>query len=139
MKNIHTHGSTKHRQQLAKNVINWYIDNYMPNVRKLHIDLHINRLKKVHGVCTQLEKRKYKIEIDDRLSKDNYIITLMHEMIHVKQYVLNEMCDMPSGSVRWKSRPINPDSLDYWEHPWEKEAHRYDELLACVFMVDMDI
>jgi hypothetical protein len=139
MKSIHTHGATKVRQKLAKSAINWYIDLFLPKVKKLHIDLHIDKLDEVNGSCTQLKKRKYMLEIDERLSIDHFIVTVMHEMIHVKQYVLHEMCDMPSGSVRWKSRPINPQNLDYWEHPWEKEAHRYEEILACAFMLDMDI
>lgn len=138
MKNIHTHGSTTVRQKLAKNAVNWYIDRYLPNVRKLHIDVHMGALSEVNGSCTQLKKRKYMLEIDSRLNMDDFVTTVMHEMIHVKQYVLNEMHDMPSGSVRWKSRPINPMNLDYWEHPWEKEAHKYDRVLSSIFMVDMD-
>jgi hypothetical protein len=139
MKQIHTHGGTNVRKQLAKSAINWYIDMYLPKVRKLHIDLCFNHLDNLNGLCTQMEKRKFNIQIDERLSMDDMVTTVMHEMIHVKQYVRNELCDMPSGTVRWKSRPIDPENLDYWDHPWEKEAHKYDEILACAFMVDMDI
>jgi hypothetical protein len=140
MKHIHAHGSTNVRQRLAKNAIYWYMDMYLQNVRKISIDVQIQPIdRSLRGRVTQNSKRNYTIEIDDRLTMDDFITTVMHEMIHVKQYVLNEMSDMPSGSVRWKKRVINPENLDYWEHPWEKEAFRYDEILACAFMVDMDI
>ncbi len=140
MKRIHAHGSTKDRQKLAKLAINWYLCKYLPNVRKIEINTRIQEIERtLRGRVTQNSKRNYTIEVDDRLSIDDFVITVMHEMIHIKQYVLNELSDMPSGSVRWKKRVINPENLDYWEHPWEKEAYRYDEILACAFMVDIDI
>jgi hypothetical protein len=139
MKNIQTHGSTNVRQQLAKSAVNWYIDNYLPKVRKLHIDLCFNRLDNFNGLCTQMDKRNFNIQIEDTLDMDELVVTVMHEMIHVKQYVKNEMSDMESGNVRWKSKIYNPDDIDYWEHPWEIEAHRCDEVLASAFMIDMDI
>lgn len=140
MKHIHSHGSTKANQNLAKSAINWYVSKYLPNIRKIDIKLQFSNLEEtLRGRCTQNSKREYLIEINETLHKDEMISTVMHEMIHVKQYVLNEMSDMNNGSVRWKKQVINPENIDYAEHPWEKEAFAYEGILACVFEVDMGI
>lgn len=139
MKQINIHNGTGFKQKWAELAINWYVDNYLPKVKKLHIDLCFNELDQFNGLCTQMDKRNFNIQIEDSLEFDDMIVTIMHEMIHVKQYVKNEMADLSCGNVRWKKCTYNPDNLDYWDHPWEKEAHNFDEILASAFMIDMDI
>ena len=66
------------------------------------------------------------MEVQTGQSNDEIIHTLAHEMVHVKQYVngeLNESLDV------WKGKEIDPDSIDYDDHPWEIEAEKLgDEL-----------
>ena len=52
---------------------------------------------------------------------------LGHEMIHVKQYLNNEIFDYKNGFVRYKGEEFD-DSYkskleNYFESPWEIEAY----------------
>ena len=46
-------------------------------------------------------------------------LTLAHEMVHVKQYVRHELKE----PTVWKGTNINTDKVEYWDLPWEIEAH----------------
>lgn len=49
--------------------------------------------------------------------------TVCHEMVHVKQYAKGEMKYMwrPARHTKFNGE-LYPDSLNYWEQPWEIEA-----------------
>ena len=46
-------------------------------------------------------------------------------MVHVNQYARNEMKDMAnrSSKPRWKGVDVDRGVVDYYELPWEIEAH----------------
>lgn len=50
---------------------------------------------------------------------------LAHELIHVKQYLNNQIYDYITGDIRFEGRvykEVTADA-DYWDTPWEIEAH----------------
>lgn len=55
-----------------------------------------------------------------------YIIsTLAHEMVHVKQFVKNELIDLPSTNYNvsvFKNKKYNLNRVNYYDQPWEIEA-----------------
>ena len=55
-----------------------------------------------------------------------YIIgTLAHEMVHVKQFVRNELIDLPSTDYNvsvFKNKKYNLNRVAYYDQPWEIEA-----------------
>jgi hypothetical protein len=55
------------------------------------------------------------------------LIDLGHELIHVKQYLNNEIFDYKNGFVRYKGKEFDDSyktSLEnYFESPWEVEAY----------------
>jgi hypothetical protein len=57
----------------------------------------------------------------------NVIEVLMHELIHVKQYVNNELFDYVNGDTKYDGRvyPLNENESydEYWNSPWEIEAY----------------
>ena len=64
------------------------------------------------------------------------MITLAHEMIHVKQYMKGEMSDDPNAI--WHGR--NHNQTPYTKQPWEVEAHKNEhELFAKCFPWEMEI
>lgn len=137
MKMINVHGGSKSQRRLVEAAIHWYLKKYLPKVRNIDIDVQIKKLNRAaNGFCTHLGDREFDIEINSKITKAELVATAIHEMIHVKQYVKHEIYDLPSGSTRWKSRPIIAANLNYWDHPWEKEAHKYDEAYAYDFMVE---
>lgn len=56
-----------------------------------------------------------------------YIIsTLAHEMVHVKQFVKNELIDLPSTDYNvsvFKNKKYNLNRVGYYDQPWEIEAY----------------
>ena len=72
-------------------------------------------------------KREFIIEVDKKQKIVQFVTTIVHEMIHVKQWVRNEMDDGCSGQIaRWKSKAI-PADTNYFDLPWEKEAYRLQD------------
>ena len=63
--------------------------------------------------------REFTIEINKRMTAVDILKTLAHEMVHIKQYAY---CDLNEYLTRWKGTRIS-DDLDYYDHPWEIEAH----------------
>lgn len=137
MRIINIHGGSKSQRRLAESAISWYIKHFLPKVKNLDIDVEITKLKRdTNGLCSETDDRQYDIELNSKLKVFEFVTTIMHEMIHVKQYVRREISDTETGKIRWKSRTYNQNNISYWEHPWEKEAHKYDEAIAYEFMID---
>jgi hypothetical protein len=70
--------------------------------------------------------KEFTITVHNKLGKRQTLLTLAHEMVHVKQYASNELKDyVKENKVRWKNDLYNSDYEDpcYWDYPWEIEAH----------------
>lgn len=63
--------------------------------------------------------RDFIIEIDQKQTKDEVLVTIAHELVHVKQYLYKELNDDQS---LWRGKKYEPDKLEYHEQPWEIEA-----------------
>lgn len=80
------------------------------------------------GTCTWEDTndrpRVFLIEADSSQRMRGLLITIAHEMVHVKQFARNEQKQMLVGGVwKWKGKPVDVDKTDYWELPWEIEAN----------------
>ena len=55
------------------------------------------------------------------------LITVGHELVHVKQYLNGEIFDYKSGDVRYKGTyfeaSCTQDEESYYDSPWEVEAY----------------
>jgi hypothetical protein len=65
--------------------------------------------------------------------------TLIHELVHVKQYANNQLFDYKDGASKFEGWIYKrSDSLeDYWDSPWEIEAYGRTEGLFEMFVHDM--
>lgn len=95
------------------------------NIRvRVHNHVVIN--SEAEGYCEAQNKRTFNIDV---CLFGNWLATLAHEMVHVKQFARGELSlDMKT----WKNRK-DCDKIDYWEQPWEKEARRLQYKMAEVF------
>ena len=74
--------------------------------------------------------RSFVIIVNKKLNKKTTLISLAHEMVHVKQYARGELKDyLRNNNVKWKNRVFCLDKVEYWSSPWEKEAYKNDKLL----------
>ena len=79
------------------------------------------------GVNKFGKARNFEIELHPDIGNKYILSTLAHEMVHIKQFAYGHTNAMLS---KWHGQPIDSDVVDYWDHPWEREAHgREAELL----------
>ena len=116
-------GGNKVQRHIAEDVVFYMIKRLMPRHRTLDITVELVDIKSdAVGFCMMCDrKREFLIEVDKKQKIAQLVTTIVHEMIHVKQWVRNEMDDGCSGQIaRWKSKAI-PVDTNYYDLPWEKK------------------
>jgi hypothetical protein len=63
--------------------------------------------------------RDFIVEINKNQSEEELLITLAHEMCHVKQYAYKELNET---MTKWRGLSVCARSLAYGDQPWEIEA-----------------
>ena len=67
--------------------------------------------------------KEFTIELDVTYSIRDALITLAHEMVHIKQWAKGEMYEyLKSGLIRFHKTKFDADNINYWDYPWEIEA-----------------
>jgi hypothetical protein len=126
-------GGNKTQREIAENVIYYMITKLMPRLRNIEIEVQLKKMNEdtAVGYCMMGDdKRQYEIEVSKDLSIKDFVMTLCHEMVHVKQYVRGEMDDWNGmGVARWKNTKVMPET-NYYDLPWEKEAYMLQKSLA---------
>lgn len=121
---IEVTGGKKSQRELAFKVVDFMIEKLMPRVRTLDITVQIKSIpdkEKAWGLIEiQDSNREFIIEIEKSLSLYNFVTSLIHEMIHVKQYVRKELTDK-GYTVFWNGKDCS--KLAYSKQPWEQEAY----------------
>jgi len=119
-------GSTKDKRALAEKTVAWSIEKLgLKRMTSLNIDVKLRKLKEGEfGFCDIKDNnRNFTIEVNKNVLLKDFVSTIIHEMVHVKQFARKEMCVY---GMRWKSKNI-PEKTDYMDLPWEKEAYRLEE------------
>lgn len=66
--------------------------------------------------------------LDTALEMEKLIITIAHEMVHVKQYARGQMTHTKNGCGRlWHGKKVK---AEYYDCPWEIEAFSKERVLA---------
>jgi hypothetical protein len=122
-------GGNKTQRHIAKEVTYFMIKRLMPRLRNIEIDVVIRKMTgDAVGFCLCRDNnRDYEIEISNALTVKDFVMTLCHEMVHVKQFVRNEMT--ADDRLIWKKKFISEDTA-YYDLPWEKEAYAMQAKLA---------
>jgi len=126
-------GSTKKKRKLAEDVANFCIVKLMPRVRTLDVCIVLSTdMEGADGYCLARTNREFELEIDSRLSHDDFVSAIAHEMVHVKQHARNELKDIDLTCKSWKGQEyisLYSTVEDYMALPWEEEAYRLQEEL----------
>lgn len=123
---IHVTGSTKDKRALAEKTVAWSIKKLgLSRMSSLSIDVVLRKMKKhEYGYCNIVDNnRNFVIDVNKNVTIKDLVSTIIHEMVHVKQFARNEM---NGHNMQWKSKIISEDT-DYMDLPWEKEAYRLEE------------
>ena len=103
-------GGTKTQRELTENVAMFAIKNLFPKIRKYFILIRLDKFND----CFEYNV----INIDKKQDRDDFITAIFHELVHVKQYLKNEM-----DNYTFKS------TTDYYMLPQEQEAYSVQEEL----------
>ena len=122
-------GSNISRRSLAENVVNFCIEELMPRMKTLTIDVNIHSMKgeDAIGFCWETDNnRTFEIEVERTLDEENFIETICHEMIHAWQGATRKMKEKPNKRL-WLCKDgkyRNYTNCAYMRQPWEVEAYR---------------
>ena len=118
---------------LTEAVVSYCFRDLLPKKRTINLDISIQNVRKT-GAQAYAEswiedrKRLNAIEIDNQPSNlYEYVRTLCHEFVHIKQFTLGELKDMT-----WKG--VDHSNTAYCRQPWEKEAFAMEHALAKRFL-----
>ena len=77
---------------IAKKVVSWCKDQLgLCDIDDLVIDIRIEDLGDCWGYCEQeLDTNNFVVAVDPTQSLRDFVMTVVHEMVHVKQYVNNK-------------------------------------------------
>ena len=130
---------TKQQKNLAFEAIDFFVDRVMPRMKKsLSIrvigDANLIIKQSMFGFCDYIDvesryPRDFEITVDTQTTVENFVSTIMHEMVHVKQWARGEMRDLSTDKRRWKNSKIVISDTDYEDHPWEIEAFEMENEL----------
>ena len=100
----------------------------------LVIKVKFNKKLDAYGYASATEfspnnkPRQFEIELHPGIGAYDILKTLAHEMVHVRQYIQG---DVNIRLTRWKGTAVA--DVDYWDQPWEIEAHGYESGLFTKF------
>jgi hypothetical protein len=108
--------------------------------KNLTIHLVCDKKYTCHGSSVWIDRnhrpREFLIILNASLGKRTQLITLAHEMVHVKQHAKGELKSMlTEREERWHGRYIKENELPYFEKPWEIEAYGRELGLYQMFMM----
>lgn len=82
----------------------------------------------MRGVVHKLGPKYLVMIVDSKLDVERLIITLAHEMVHVKQYARGQVKASRSCKTHyWMGKNVRKD---YYNQPWEIEAYSKERVLA---------
>jgi hypothetical protein len=125
-----------YRKRTCEDVTTWFLNKFFPRYR-IHVHILHRGLKReeVYGYCDVTSEsyrpRDFLIELDTYMDQELYIKTLLHEFVHLQQWV--------TGSLRNKRgkryyNSINVEEIEYWDQPHEIEARKREEILYVEYM-----
>jgi hypothetical protein len=115
---------------------------------RCQIDIHLKKCRKakdILGSCIGIDDhilpRHFYIEVEKTQTPKMLLQTLGHELTHAKQFALGEL-KYPKRNLavsKWKGESITDSDIDYWDMPWEIEAHGREIGLYMQFIEYMEI
>lgn len=113
MKLIQIKGGKKFERDIADKTISWCIKRLgLSKMHTLKIDVIIKPiLKDCFGYCEKIDdNRSFKIVVENNQTLRDFVMTIVHEMVHVKQYARKEWL-MDGEPESWGVQEMLTDEL----------------------------
>ena len=126
------------RKRRCEDAVTWFLQKYLPRhhiyVEILHRGL---RREEAYGYCSVsgaiYKPREFLIEIDPKLDLELYTKTILHELIHLRQWVQGTLKER-RGKMYYKDKTF--EELEYWDYPHEVEAHSLEQMYYEDYLTD---
>lgn len=70
---------------------------------------------------THYRPKWFTMQVDSSVNRRRMLETVAHEMVHVQQFATGRLVER-SNDTRWEGKVLKKQP-DYWDRPWEIEAH----------------
>jgi len=101
--------------------------------KNMNIHIHFKSINGLFGQCLQEDTHSYEITISKKLSRLKTLLTLAHELVHVKQFFRKEL-NYGLTYAKFKGVYYNLDKVNYYDLPHEVEAHGREEGLVLRYL-----
>jgi hypothetical protein len=121
-------GGFKSQRERILDVMSFCIDELLPLHRTIDINITVGNYEateNVMGQCLHVDGNEFQIDIDGKQKLYDLILTVCHEMVHVKQYARKELQEAWPKTMWYGKSYSDQRSL-----PWELEAWKLQKELA---------
>ena len=97
-------------KRLCEDVTTWFLNRFLPR-HKIEVEVLHRGLKReeVYGYCDYVGEarrpREFLIELDTHMEEELYIKTLLHELVHLRQWVVGSL-RMKRGKMHYGKEPV---------------------------------
>ena len=133
-----THSGYGYRKRVCEDVTSWFLNRFFPR-HKIHVDIVHRGLNRecVYGYCDVVGEtyrpRHFLIELNTHMEEELYIKTLLHELTHLRQWVVGSL-RLRSGKMYYGKECM--EDYDYWHQAHEIEAREQEETLYVEYLID---
>jgi|TARA_R110002153_G_C13289671_1_gene494781 hypothetical protein len=127
---------TERQERMLRRAVDFFLNKLMTTrlQQTLYIEMDIIKdLEATTGNCgtatwedANVRPKDFTVEASWNGKKgfEKTLETIAHELVHVKQFARGEMKDLMSvKKVSWNGTRYDRAETDYWDLPWEIEAH----------------
>lgn len=120
---------------LLKSLGNFIMEKFFTENKRANMTVNVifveNLYKKsnMFGNCIwedqHLRPEEFTMEIEPKQKRQLLLNTFAHELVHVKQWAKGEYYQLQreSNVFKFNGQRVDADKVDYWDQPWEIEAH----------------
>lgn len=125
-----------YRKRVCEDVTVWFLNKFLPRHR-LDVRIVHRGLKRegVYGWCDfeddYKRPRSFLIELQSFMKQEDYIQTLLHELVHLRQWV-NGSLQLRYGKMCYCKDPV--EKYEYEYQPHEVEAREQEATLYLEYM-----
>jgi hypothetical protein len=133
-----THSGYGYSKRLCEDVSVWFLNKFFPR-HKIMVEILHRGLKResVNGYCDMVgygyRPREFLIELDTYMGEELYIKTLLHEFVHLRQWVAGSL-RLRYGKLCYSKEPV--EKYEYWYQPHEIEAREQEETLYLEYLIE---
>jgi hypothetical protein len=141
MQSVLYHSGYGYSKRLCEDVTTWFLNKFLPR-HKIEVEIIHRGLKResVYGYCDfvgeSYRPREFLIELQTHMNEEMYIKTLLHELVHLRQWVMGSL-RLRYGKMCYCKEPV--EKYDYWHQPHEIEAREHEETLYVEYFRDKGI